>query len=124
MLNLSLSLSLCDLGKNVDLIRYLFQCGQYTAITFGKAILVVFEAPLFGKRHDKSVAHLTQVVAWDSWKEVVGDLHMQTAVNEVEPRRTIDVHGGTDLAGRKALAEAKVITRLCKVGEHDLNVQR
>ncbi len=51
-------------------------------------------------------------------------LELQATVNEVEPGRAGDIHGGAELLLREGFGIAEVGSRHCEVGEGDLDVQR
>ncbi len=108
----------------MHLVGDLFERGEDAAVTLCEAVLVVLQPPLFSEGDNEPVAQLAQVVARYAREEMVRDLHVQTAVDEVEPGRAVDVHRGSDLARRKALAQTKIVARLCKVREDNLDMQR
>ena len=57
-------------------------------------------------------------------EQVVDSLELQTAMDKVQPRRTIDVHGSTQLALRERFVFAKVRGRHAPVRQGDLDMQR
>ena len=64
-----------------------------------------------------------EVVAGHAREEVVHGLELQAAVDEVEPLRAGDVHGGAELTLSERLARAEIRGAGAPVGEGDLHVQ-
>lgn len=60
----------------------------------------------------------------DARVQVVDGLELEAAVEEVEPGRAVDVHGGAQHLLREGLGDAHVRGAHGEVGEGDLDVQR
>lgn len=58
----------------------------------------------------------------NAWEQMVHGLELQTAVEEIEPLRAVDVHGRAQHALGEGLGDAEVCGRHGEVGEGDLDV--
>ena len=116
--------SLPDLGvrhhaNNLDLVSNLLEDAGNLTVALDKAELGVLEPALLGELLDDE-ARLAEVVAGEAREEVVRDLEVQAAVDELDRGRADHVDGGAQLAREEGLAGAEVGGRAREVREHDL----
>lgn len=116
---LALRLSACNYREYLDLSRDIFQYAQNALVPFGKGKRAILEPLLLAPPHHIE-AGCPQPVSRYPREEVVSDLHVQTAVEEVEIRRAGHVHRRPYLPVCEALARSEVDGRLGKVRQDNL----
>ena len=65
-----------------------------------------------------------QIVARHAWVQMMDSLELESAVEEVEPLRAVDIHCGAQHTLRERLVDAKVSSTHGKVTKRDLDMQR
>ena len=108
--------------QNLGLLGDLLQPAQHDAVARNKVVHHVLDVG-FGAELLHQRRQLAEVVARDAGEEVVHCLELQAAVDEVEPFRAGDVHGGAQLLLCEGLAGSEVGGAGAPVREGDLDVQ-
>ena len=106
-----------------DLRAHLGQPPQHLCVAVHEPQQRVRDARLGAKLLDQRLQP-AQVVSRHAREQVVHSLELQAAVDPVEPRRAVDVHGGAELALGEGLGFPEVRGRHGPVRERDLHVQR
>jgi hypothetical protein len=114
---------LLALDHDSELIANILKPAQNLAVSVGEVENRVRNASVVAEIADEEL-HLSEVMARHSGEEMVDSLELETAVDEVEPGRAVDVHGGSELALGEGLGLAKVDGGHSPVGQGDLDVQR
>lgn len=107
----------------LDLHAHLVQPPQHLFVSVHEPQQRVRDPCLGAKLHDQRLQP-AQVVPRHTREQVVHGLELEAAVEPVEPRRAVNVHGGAELALGKGLGFAEVRGRHGPVGECDLDVKR
>lgn len=111
------------LRQNPRLLCDLTQVSNDHLIAFLKSIQGVGNTNVLAKLHNHLLA-LPQIVSRYARIQVMHCLKLQSAMEEVQPSRTIDIHGGAQHSLWKGLRDAQVCCAHGEVGERDLNVDR
>lgn len=111
------------LGQDPRLLRNLTQVSNHHFVALLKPIQCVRNAHVLAKLHDHLLT-FPQIVSRYAWIQVMHGLKLQSAVKEIQPRRTVDVHRGAKHALREGFGDAQVSRAHGEVGERDLNVDR
>jgi hypothetical protein len=118
----SLSHMFLTIDHDLDHLRYLLKTTDDDLVALNKTVAVVLHTSLGGELADKLLAS-AEVMARYTGEEVVYGLELETAVEPIHPCRTIDVHGGAQLALGERLCGSKVGGGHAPVGKRDLYVQ-
>lgn len=113
-------LTLC---KNRCLSSYLPQLANNLLIAIHKPIQRVWNPDLDAKVLYQPLSR-PQVMHWNTRKEMMDRLKLESAVHKVQPLGAIDIHGGTEHLLRKGLARAQVCRAHGEMAEGALNVKR
>lgn len=65
----------------------------------------------------------TQVVAWDTWVKMVDGLELQTTVEEIQPCRTVHIHGRTKHLLGEGFMDAQISSGHGEVRKSNLDMQ-
>lgn len=114
---------LLALNHDIELVANILEPAQNLAVSVGEVENRVRNASILAEVADEEL-HLSEVVARHSGEEMVDSLELETAVDEVEPGRAVDVHGGSELALSEGLSLTKVDGGHSPMGQGDLDVQR
>lgn len=79
-------------GQNSSLPSYVSQLSQDYLVSVYEAVQGIRNVCIVAKLLDE-LLRTSQVMAWYPWEEVVNRLELETSVEEVEPLRTVDIHG-------------------------------
>ena len=101
----------------------LLQPTQHDPIARHEAQTAVFD-PGVGTKLPHQALQLPQIMSRHSGKEMMHGLELQAAVDEIQPRGTVDIHGGAELALGERFRLAQVGGGHGPVGEGDLDVER
>lgn len=107
--------------KDLELLRDFGQAADDLLVAPGEAVDGVRDADVVAEAADVDLG-LAQVVARDARVQVVHGLELQAAMEEVEPGRAVDVHGGAEHLLGKGFVHAEVGRAHGEVGERDLDV--
>lgn len=110
------------LDQGIHHLRYLLQPAQHDLVPLDKPIALILDANVLAELPDQHLQS-SQIVPRHPGEQVVDGLELQASVQEVQPRRTIDIHGGSKLALGEGLCGAEIRRRGSPVGESDLHVQ-
>jgi hypothetical protein len=113
---------LLALDQRLDLLGNLVQAAQNDLVALDESVALVFELRLLAKLAHQNLSP-AEIVPRDAREKMVDGLELQAAVEKVQPRRAIDVHGGAQLALRERLAGAEVRGGHAPVREGDLDMQ-
>lgn len=105
------------------LLTNLVQPPQHFTVPIDKPQDRVRDPRLIAKLAHKNL-HLAKIVPGHAGKQVMHSLKLQAAVDKIEPRGAVNVHGGAKLALGKRLILAQVRRGHAPVGKGDLHVQR
>lgn len=86
-----LDLRICDHAHNLHLVRDRPEHTQDITITLHKPELSILQTLLFGELFDDE-AGFAQVVSGQAREEMMGNLEVETAVNELDGGRANNVH--------------------------------
>jgi hypothetical protein len=100
----------------------LFKPTKHDLVPFHKRIALVLYARLLAKLPHQHLER-TQIMPRHPREQMVHRLELQAAVQEVEPGRAVDVHGGAQLALGERLGGPQVRRRHAPVRQRDLHVQ-
>lgn len=84
---------ICDHAHNLNLVCNLLQDTPHVLVPFYKSKFGVFQSLLFCKLFDEKTC-FAEVVTRETGEEVVRDLEMETAVDELDVRGANHVHRG------------------------------
>jgi hypothetical protein len=101
-------------------VRHIPQHASDLAVPVDETKLGVFKVLLLGEFLDEDTGS-PQVVSGQPGEHVVGDLEVETAVDELDRRRADHVDSGAELARGKGLADAEVSGGTREVGEDNLD---
>lgn len=118
-----LNMMLLARHHNLNLLRNIAQPAQNDLIPIHKPKDRILNPNILTELPNQRL-HPAQIVARHARKQVVHSLELQTAVDKVQPRGTIDVHSGAQLLLCEGLSRAKVSGRHAPVGERDLDMER
>jgi hypothetical protein len=114
---------LLALDHNIKLITHVLKTTEDLSVSIGEVEDRVRNTRVGAELADHEL-HLAKVVSRHAGEQMVNSLELKTAVNEVHPRRAVDVHGGSELTLRKGFRLAEVNSRHTPVRKGDLNVKR
>ncbi|RUP47562.1 hypothetical protein BC936DRAFT_145585 [Jimgerdemannia flammicorona] len=106
-----------------DLIRHVLECLEHDPVPLGEGVDMVRESMFSAELLHIRLA-LSQIMPGNTRKQMVNNLELQAAVDEIHPLRAVDVHSSTELANDKWLVRPHVLHRHAKVRESDLDVER
>lgn len=110
-------------GEEVsNLLADLVEAAEDLLVAVGEAENRVGDTGLPAELADVDLG-LAEVVARQAREQVVDGLELEAAVDEVEPGRAVDVHGGAELALRERLGLAELRRRHAPVAQRDLDVE-
>ncbi|RUP47415.1 hypothetical protein BC936DRAFT_145754 [Jimgerdemannia flammicorona] len=112
-----------DFIEEHDLIGHILERLKHDPVALGERVDMVRKSMLGAELSDVRLAG-PQIVPGDAREQVVNDLELQSAVDEVHPLWAVDVHGCAELANNERLVGAHVFHAHAKVGEGDLDVER
>ena len=99
----------CDHANNFDLISNLFQHASDFPISFNETEFRVFQAILFGKLFNQFACR-SKIMPRQTGEQVMGDLEVKTAVNELDGRRADDIDGCPKLPCRERFGGSEVVS--------------
>ncbi|KFY90677.1 hypothetical protein V500_05015 [Pseudogymnoascus sp. VKM F-4518 (FW-2643)] len=108
---------------DLDLLGDIAQPAQHDLVTIHEPEDGILDTDVFAELTDQRL-HAAQVVAGHSWEQVVHGLELESAVDEIQPRGAVNVHGGAQLLLGEGLGGAEVGGRHAPVGKRDLDVER
>lgn len=108
---------------DLNLLGYITQPAQDDLVPIHEPEDGILNPDIFAELADQSL-HTAQVMARYAREQVVHGLELKTAVDEIQPGRAVNVHGGAQLLLSEGLRGAEVGGRHAPVGERDLHVQR
>lgn len=108
---------------DLDLLRDIAQPAEDDLVAIHESVDGILDPDIVAEVTDERL-HTAQVVAGHTREQVVHGLELETAVDEVQPRGAVDVHGGAQLLLGEGLGGAEVGGRHAPVGERDLHVKR
>lgn len=111
------------LRQNPRLPPHLPQPTHDLAIAAHKPKQRIRDADVETKRPDQALRP-AQIVSRNARIQVVDGLELEAAVQEIQPRRAVDVHGGAEHFLGERLVHAQVRRAHREVAERDLHVQR
>ena len=114
---------LLALSEDRGLPRDLGQRAHHTLVPVDEAVQSVRDADLVAEVLDELLG-AAEVVTGHPRVQVVDNLELQAAVEEVQPLGTVDVHGGAEHLLGKGLVRAQVRGAHGEVGEADLGMER
>lgn len=109
--------------QDPDLLRHIAESADNFFVPVDEREDRVRDACLPTELHDQ-LLRAAQVVPRDARIQVVDGLELEPAVEEVQPGRAVDIHGGAEHPLREGLVDAQVGRRHGEVGQCDLHVQR
>ena len=96
--------------------------GDDKVLSLKEGILDILQSCILTELKHKWL-HLSQVVPWDTRKEMMNDLELQPAVEPVEPSRGAYIHGSSQGLSSEVLLAGQVLSVHTIVGDVDLQVQ-
>lgn len=110
-------------GQDLDLLANLVQSAEDLAVSIDESQNGVGDFRLLAELADHDL-DLAEVMSWYTGEEMVNGLELEATVDEVQPGRAVDVHGGSELALGEGFVLAEVGCGHSPVGEGDLDVKR
>lgn len=110
------------MSQDPDLVTNILKSVEDLAVAVHKVEDRIGNAGLGAKLPDQDLS-LAEVVSWDSREQVVNCLELKSTVDEIEPSRAIDVHGGSKLSLGEGLGFAKIRCGHAPMRQSDLNVK-
>lgn len=113
---------LLTLDHHLDHIANLLQPVENHLVPLHKPIAVIRHTRLLTKLAHKLLPP-PQIMPRHAGEQVVNSLELQTAVDPIQPRGAVDVHGCAHLALGEGFGGTEVGGRHAPVGQGDLHVQ-
>ena len=112
---------LVTLSQHRQLVTDIIQTAQNTRVRLYKSVDTVLYPCRSTKLLDQRLK-LSQIVSWNPGKQMMDGLKLQSPVYPVEPGRTRNIHGDTQLALGKRLVVAQVTRRHSPMRERNLHM--
>jgi hypothetical protein len=109
--------------EDTDLLRNIAKSANHFLVAIIEGENGIGYASIATKVDDELLG-TTEVVTRDARVEVVNSLELQSTMEEVEPCRAVDIHGGAQHLLRKRFMHTQVGSRHGKMGQRDLHMQR
>lgn len=118
-----LSHVLLTAGQDLDLLANLVQSTEDLAISIDESQNGVGDLRLLAELADHDL-DLSEVVSGYAGEQMVDGLELEATVDEVQPGRAVNIHGGSELALGEGFVLAEVGCGHSPVGKGDLYVER